>query len=287
MKPVVSPRELASAIGVSESSLKRWSNEGLIQVTKTAGGHRRIAIGEAIRFVRNVGAPILRPELLGLSDLVPVSAMMSEKPASQQLFDHLVAGQGREARGIVLSEYLAGRTIAEIADGPIRLAMQEIGDLWRHDPAGIFIEHRATDLCVQAVAQLRQLVEPSHGGGVAVGGAPAGDPYVLPSLLCATALSADGWNAINLGADTPLSSLVLAAGRNQATIVWISISSESAAADLTSHLDPICAELAGMNAMLAVGGQALHAVNLPVHSGIRVCNSIADLAAIAGSKSKS
>lgn len=54
MKPLLSPRELAQAIGVSESSIKRWIDDGLIGATKTAGGHRRIAGSEAIRFVREV-----------------------------------------------------------------------------------------------------------------------------------------------------------------------------------------------------------------------------------------
>ena len=33
MKPVLSPRELAEAIGVSESSIKRWIDDGVIQAS--------------------------------------------------------------------------------------------------------------------------------------------------------------------------------------------------------------------------------------------------------------
>ena len=52
MKPLLSPRELAQAIGVSESSLKRWADAGQIRVARTAGGHRRISIADAVRFIR-------------------------------------------------------------------------------------------------------------------------------------------------------------------------------------------------------------------------------------------
>ena len=46
----LSPRQLAVAIGVSESSLKRWADDGRLAVERTAGGHRRIPLPEAVRW---------------------------------------------------------------------------------------------------------------------------------------------------------------------------------------------------------------------------------------------
>ncbi|MEM9791075.1 MAG: MerR family DNA-binding transcriptional regulator [Planctomycetota bacterium] len=66
MRNVLSPKEVALAIGVSESSLKRWADAGRIRVRRTAGGHRRIAIQEAIRFARYYGFPVVRPDILYL-----------------------------------------------------------------------------------------------------------------------------------------------------------------------------------------------------------------------------
>jgi excisionase family DNA binding protein len=173
MRPIISPRELAEAIGVSESSLKRWADDGQIQVSRTGGGHRRIAIGEAIRFVRAIRAPLVKPELLGLRDLSSQAAeiLAPELPA-ERLFGYLRDGRAREARGLVLALYLQGQGVADIADGPIRIAMERLGELWKHDQAGIYLEHRATDICIQAVEQLRLLVEPQQFHAVALGGAP-------------------------------------------------------------------------------------------------------------------
>jgi excisionase family DNA binding protein len=55
MQNTLSPRELAAAVGVSESSLKRWADEGRVKVARTAGGHRRIELAEAVRFIRQSG----------------------------------------------------------------------------------------------------------------------------------------------------------------------------------------------------------------------------------------
>ena len=39
-----SPKEIAKALGVSQASIKRWVDRGLIEAEKTAGGHRRISV---------------------------------------------------------------------------------------------------------------------------------------------------------------------------------------------------------------------------------------------------
>ncbi len=44
MKPLVTPKQVGRALDVSESSLKRWCDNGEIATQYTAGGHRRIAL---------------------------------------------------------------------------------------------------------------------------------------------------------------------------------------------------------------------------------------------------
>jgi hypothetical protein len=38
MQQLLSPRQFAEAIGVSESSVRRWADTGRIKMTRTAGG---------------------------------------------------------------------------------------------------------------------------------------------------------------------------------------------------------------------------------------------------------
>ena len=68
---LVSPRQAARAMGVSESSLKRWCDQGLIRMTRTAGGHRKLPIAEVLRYVRDHNRPLLHPDLLGLPAASP------------------------------------------------------------------------------------------------------------------------------------------------------------------------------------------------------------------------
>ena len=91
MTTVCSPKDLATAIGVSESSVKRWVDDGTIDASRTAGGHRRIPLSEAIRFIRQRRTPVVRPDLLGLRDLATLQkdGDATGGDSSEQFFDYL------------------------------------------------------------------------------------------------------------------------------------------------------------------------------------------------------
>ena len=110
---------------------------------RTAGGHRRIPLSEAIRYIRETGAAVLHPAVLGLPEVPPVGAADSGNPIQEQFYDALVAGDAAKVRGQIIALYLSGMTIAAIADGPIRQAMERLGPGYKHDPANILVEHRA------------------------------------------------------------------------------------------------------------------------------------------------
>ncbi|HEY4181128.1 MAG TPA: helix-turn-helix domain-containing protein [Kofleriaceae bacterium] len=283
---LLSPRQVAAALGVSESSLKRWVDAGRLVATKTEGGHRKIAIREALRFVRETNAPLARPEILQL-------------PAATEpeLLSILLRGDATAARAWLLGRYLDGATIAELADGPIRTAMHALGELWRHDEAGIFVEHRGTDACLQAVAHLRTLVEQPAGlrtratPRLALGGAPEDDPYLLPTFLAATVAASVGMRVVNLGPTTPVHAFDAAIAEHKPSLVWLSMSAPVSATRI--------GELAGFIArvptktIVALGGRASNTVlNARIHGGygaplvreqknVRACDSMAALAALA------
>ena len=277
MKRSLSPKDLAAAIGVSESSLKRWADAGKIAVARTEGGHRRIPIAEAVRFIRESGSQIVRPEVLDLPEISAVAS--NDDGADDVLYQQLAAGNSREVRGMVMARYLQGASLASIFDGPIMHAMARIGELWQHDPRGVFIEHRATDTCLQAASQLRALFEPADDAAVAVGGAPSGDPYLLPSLLASTLLASEGLRPVNLGPDTPIASFRHAVAHYHPKMVWISVSTP-APPNLGDELAALARELASQDATLVIGGRRCHDVARQVRDAC-VVESMSELAAFA------
>jgi len=276
----LSPRDLAKAVGVSESSVKRWIDGGGIRAHRTAGGHRRVALGEAIRFVREAGLPLVRPDLLGLSDL-PVSgagALADERPA--QLLTLLRDGSAAAARGLLVSWYLEGAGIAELSDGPLCSSLEALGELWRHGEEGIVVEHRATEICLQAVTQLRLLL-PAAGedAPLAVGGSP--DIDLCGSQLAGAVMAEAGWRSVNLGARTPPEVLARAVEDLRPRLVWLSLTHEESADGLGSRIGCLLEVLDRADGVLVVGGLNRHRAGLPPHPRLYEEATMAGLASFA------
>lgn len=284
MEKLLTSHDVALAIGASESSLRRWTNSGAIRTSRTVGGHRRIPLSEAIRFIRESGATIVRPELLGLPvEIAGAPRTTAEADAGDDtLYRALVDGDARSVTAVVLGAYVGGSPLADFFDGALARAMHRVGDLWRHDARGIFIEHRATDICLQAVAQLRPLQPPpAPAAPAAIGGAPAGDPYMLPSLLAATVLADAGYRVTNLGPQSPIEVLSDAAAEQEAPLVWLSVSTVLPEKETRRALERLAARLKKSNAALLLGGRHAASVAPRPAANVHVLQSMSALAAYA------
>lgn len=277
----LSPRELADALGVSESSLKRWADGGRLAVERTVGGHRRIPLGEAVRFVRREALRPVRPELLGLPGALAGGQGEGERErAAERLHAALVEDRGEEARSLLVWLYVDGAGLGWICDAVIRPVLARLGELWHSDDAGIFLEHRATESCSRALAELRRFLPPAaEDAPVALGGAGAGDVYRLPSAMASVVLAEAGFRDFNLGADTPVAALAAAIRHHRPRLVWLSFSVVPAdPREARLGLEQLTTALGA--GTLVLGGRAADAVPLPAHRVVRL-GSMAELAAYA------
>ncbi|HYE17464.1 MAG TPA: helix-turn-helix domain-containing protein [Tepidisphaeraceae bacterium] len=282
---LLTPKDLADAIGASESSVRRWVDAGRVRMSRTAGGHRRIPLAEAIRFVRETGATVVRPDLLALGDLTIAPATPGRSAAAagsgdEPLFAALAAGDRDAATSLIVSAYVRGQDLPALFDGPIRSAFHRLGELWRHEARGILVEHRAVDLCVAALARLRDLLPaPDPRAPLALGGAPAGDPYVLPSLIAGMTLAHAGFRDVNFGPDTPLDLLAREAVDRGARLVWVSASAAGNPTDVRAAVEALAAVLVPRGIALAVGGSRSSAFARAAR--VAPMNSMSELTAFA------
>lgn len=261
MRQILSPKDLAEAIGASESSIKRWVDDGRIAATLTEGGHRRITINEAIRFIRKSRAPLVQADVLGFPDIGLVADEIGDHAdASDHLFKYLQAGEAQRAQALLSCLYLRGHSLAEICDGPLKEALTRIGELWRHNEAGIYIEHRATDICIQAINLIRQIFRPSRKAPIAIGAAPPGDPYIIPSLAVAGVLASQGFQTINLGPNAPFEAVMSAVRRHRPMLVWLSISTVRNTGSLVSGMKKFAEAMKRKATNLIVGGRGSHRI---------------------------
>lgn len=279
---VLTTAQFADAVGVSESSVKRWIDDGRIAASRTAGGHRRVRVEEAARYIRAAGLALDRPERLGLPDLSAYArGGAASTDAGEALFEYLTGGETAAATGLLQARFVAGAGVAELVDGPLAHAMTRVGALWRSGLDGILSEHRATETAIQAVIRLRALLPATFDGPVAIGCAPSGDPYVLPSLSAAAVVEDEGFRAVNLGPQTPLDTLLEGATAFNARLAWISFSSVDDARGRRRMVLKLAERLNDLGAVLVVGGARVDRLKLGREKGVCVGHTMAELRAIA------
>jgi MerR family transcriptional regulator, light-induced transcriptional regulator len=284
VRAFLSPKDLAQAIGVSESTLKRWTDDGLLLASRTAGGHRRIAVAEALRFIRTSRVEVVRPDLLGFEGVESISAhgQSIRTDMSEQLSHALQDDSPAMARRLLLTAYLSGMNIASIFDGPVRAALATIGRLWQHGPEGIVIEHRATDTVAQFLQSIRWTFAPSRDDApIAIGGTPEGDQHALPSIAAAAVCAENGLRDNNLGAGCPLVVLRSAIESYTPNLVWLAVGPTNDREEARTLTALVAQALLPSGGLLVVGGAGADRRIIPAMPNVTFATSMADLAAVA------
>lgn len=255
--PYLSTLQAAEALGVSVSTVKRWVDEGVLPAHKTAGGHRKLLRAEILALARQ--GDLRCGDLAALSAASPRNQAGDLETAAAALLDALLAGHGAEVSAIICRAYGSGVSVETLADRVIAPAMAKVGHDWETGRIDVWQEHRGTQLCAGALYDLKDALEAraERNRPVAVGGAPEGDPYLLTTVLAQLVLLDAGWEAVNLGPNTPLPSLARALREVRPRLLWLSVSYlEDTAGFIGAYRDLYrAAERQGV--AVAVGGQAL------------------------------
>ena len=259
-QPHYSPKQIAEAMSVSESSVKRWCDREIIPSVKTLGGHRRITLEGLHRFLRESGRELIRPELLGLAAL-PVNRRPqirgTDDPLQKSFRNSLARGDESECRILLRRRIKAGWSRWEAAEDLITDAMQGFGDAWDCNQLVVYQERRGCEIAMRLIYELRgELTPPAPQAPIAIGGTPEGDPYQLPTALVELALREVGWQATSLGCGLPLGSFLQAARDYRPDLVWLSVSSIADEASFVAAERELADSL-GDKTPLLVGGRAL------------------------------
>jgi excisionase family DNA binding protein len=281
-----SPASLAEILGVSESTVKRWVDRDLLRGEKTAGGHRKIALADVVAFLRTGGRAVPALETLGL--LARRNPRRASALTPEQLAGLLVQGDTDTARAFVLAQFTGGRLVEEILDRLVGPALADIGERWARAEVDVYEEHLATQRCWRILTELRQLMPaPPDTAPLALGGAPEGDPYVIPTCMAELTLREMRWRTLNLGANVPASSLRTAIERHRPRLVWISITSTAVAPAFFGGYPAAYEAAERGGAAVILGGQGLTPVlqreALATAFGSRLAHLKALAQALAGS----
>lgn len=252
----LSTAQVAEALGVGVSTVKRWVDDAVLPAHKTPGGHRKLLLSDVLRLVREGNFPnVDLARLQGAS----IRETADSAALCRNLTRALIRGDGPAVSGLIHKAQAQGIDFVTLGDEVIAPALAEVGHQWETNRIDIYHEHRATQLCAGVLFERRQQLAASarNDSPLALGGAPEGDPYILPSLLIELILLELGWRVLNLGPNTPLSSFRLALNDNKPQLAWLSVSYLSPAVEFHDNYGALFRETQRLGTNFILGGNAI------------------------------
>ncbi len=216
-------RQVAAALGVSPSTIKRWVDLGILRASRTVGKHRLIASSETLRFALQRG---MSHAGLEDSEAVAVSPGAIDDRVHKALGEALCEGKAVEATALIHSFHESGQGATVLGDSLIRPVMEQIGHGWKVGLIDVYQEHLASQIVAAALTDLiARMPRPPDESDVplALGAAAEGDLSSLPVLMGELVLRELGWQVHNLGAHLPLRSLANAVGDHRPRLVFLTI----------------------------------------------------------------
>ena len=208
-KSILSTADVARLFNVTETTVKRWADEGTLRCQKTPGGHRKFEIRNVVDFAEvNHFEPVgtlAIPEEDRLAQRIQVATLGRD-------FSELVAAYVEKAlapdRGGLFPflSYLYQHRVQlwEMYDLVIRPGMAEIGERFVRGEIGVNHEHRASYETLDALAKLQAQIHIKPPAGRSVVCACVGEDLHEIGLRCASYIfESEGWMVIYLGARIP------------------------------------------------------------------------------------
>jgi MerR family transcriptional regulator, light-induced transcriptional regulator len=143
----------------------------------------------------------------------------------REYLGHLLVADGRATREVIERALADGVPAAVLYLEVIAPAMYEIGRLWETAQISVAQEHLSTQITQAAIASLSLHLRsgpPIGAGRVAVTTSSPGEMHVLGTQMVADFLETQGWEVLNLGADSPAAEVAELARQRGAAVVALS-----------------------------------------------------------------
>lgn len=261
----LSTQEVASLLGVTETTVKRWADNGELICVKSVGGHRKFFFSELTRFAEVHGYPIsgsLEPPVNDKQLEAVQFSIHTENyhRISKVLFDEALRN---DPDGFYrLLHYVAKHNVklSTIADEVLRPLMVRVGDLWSKGKLRVDQEHRTSRTLTRAIMRLApQLHRKQPIGRTALCACLEGEEHEIGLLSFVFALENEGFTVNFVGANTPTRVLLEAIREQKPDLVCISFMRDLPAPDLLRIFRSLSRAVRSVKGKLVAGG--FHAGN--------------------------
>ncbi len=196
----VTLQQAAEELGVHYMTVYRYVRTGRLPATRVGGTWQ------------------IDPADLGLVRLTRASKSdgggAARRRSTTRLQGRLLAGDEAGAWTLLESMLASGTSPEHLLLVQVGPALTAIGERWAAGELSVADEHRASAVAMRLISRLGpRFARRGRKRGTLVLGAPAGELHMVPVAIAADLLRWQGFEVVELGADTPAGALVEAAGR--------------------------------------------------------------------------
>lgn len=199
-----STADLARVCGVSISTIKRWTDSGILRCVRTPGGHRKYRVQDVAEAARRLGLAGVDADARPAAQVDELALLLlqgNHAGMAARIADALRAGDAVAARQIVLDLHRHGMRLAEAAALVVRATRMLLTAAPGAD-LDLFVVRRAEQAAATALRSLldHAVPPPANAPVVLVTTAP-GTREVLAATLVQLVLLERGWRVVDLGAE--------------------------------------------------------------------------------------
>lgn len=238
MTDFLTSSDVARLLGVAPSSVKRWTQSGLLPCVVTPGRHRRFTRAQVDAFALQHRTEFAAPAAPsgGLA-----TVLLSEEPLFA-VQSALLAVRARTGSWHAAAEQLSS-------------VLQELGERWARGEITILQEHRASERLARALSACSDALVIAPGARTALLATAEGDDHTLALQLVELCARAAGWNVIWGGRSMPGQEIAKRVAEGGIDLVGISASIFSSdAASLAAQVERLAPVCARAGAQLVLGG---------------------------------
>jgi methanogenic corrinoid protein MtbC1 len=242
---------------VSEATIKRWADEGLVACYRTPGGHRKFRSRDVSAFASAHDFELRRTSAANV-------------PSRDEVLRTALAGDATRLFDTVLPAMGAGLPIERLLDEVLADALHEVGEQWACAELSVADEHIASATVIDVLSRLHPHVARPPRNGVAISACVPNERHDIAARMAAMVLASRGYRCLLTGADTPTDALLALIEQHHPRIVALS-ASITADRETVSHVLRQVASVVGRRTRLLAGGDGLTEGILP-QGFVRVAN---------------
>jgi MerR family transcriptional regulator, light-induced transcriptional regulator len=260
-KTILSTADVARLFNVTETTVKRWADDGTLNCQKTPGGHRKFLMKYVVEF-----AAKHHFEPLGALTLTEGDAHASEIASAVLLRDFNVLRDAFVEKALSPDEtdlfryfsylYQHHFHLWEIYDLILTPGMREIGERWTRGEIGINHEHRASYEVMDALAKLQaQVLIRERTGHSVICACVEEELHEIGLRAMAYLFESEGWWVHYLGARTPADALISAMSELPPTVLCLSVTNPERSLTARAALRRVIEAAHARNVRVVVGGR--------------------------------